>query len=94
MTLVLKDAKEFSGKYPNIREEDINLIEHTCQTILTYDNHAWIKKDGIVLLTYLWSFFVAKLCDLIGLYALNKLKRFESNPYTTATKSGFVDMTD
>ena len=40
----LKEAIKFANKYTNIREEDIKLIEHTCQIILTYDNNIWIKK--------------------------------------------------
>ena len=76
----LKDAIEFAKNYINIKEEDIKLIEHTCQNILTHNNNTWVKKDAIVPFDVpMGSFFGAELCDLIGLYTLNKLKPIYNN---------------
>ena len=57
------------------REEDIKLIERTCQNILTLNNNTWVKKYAIVLFGVpMGSFFGTELCDLIGLHTLNKHK--------------------
>ena len=68
-------AVNFARTYTNITDNDINLIKHTCDTILTYNNKIWIKKDNNTLFDVpMGSFFGAELCDIIGLYALNHLK--------------------
>ena len=68
-------AVNFARAYTNITDNDIDLIKHTCNTILTYNNKIWIKKDNNTLFDVpMGSFFGAELCDLIGLYALNHLK--------------------
>ena len=68
-------AINFARTYTNIEDKYVNLIKHTCNTILTYNNKTWIKKDDNTLFDVpMGSFFGAELCDLIGLYALNHLK--------------------
>ena len=68
-------AINFARTYTNIEDKDVNLIKHTCNTILTYNNKTWIKKDDNTLFDVpMGSFFGAELCDLIGLYTLNHLK--------------------
>ena len=60
--------------YTNIKDEDIRQIKHTCETILTYDNKPWMKKDNNDKFDVpMVSFFGAELCDLIGLYSLKSL---------------------
>ena len=71
----LIQAINFAKEYTDIEEKDIRLIEHTCKTILTYNNKIWIKKDVNTLFDVpMGSFFGAELCDLVGLYILNRLK--------------------
>ena len=71
----LSEAITFAKIFTEIKNEDIQLIEHTCKTIVTYDNRTWIKKDSNSQFDVpMGSFFGAELCDLVGLYALSKLR--------------------
>ena len=67
-------AINFARTYTNIEDKYVNLIKHTCNTILTYNNKTWIKKDDNTSFDVpMGSFFGAELCDLIGLYHLKSL---------------------
>ena len=71
----LISAINFAKKYTTIEDKDINLIKHTCKSILTFNKKTWIKKNNDNLFDVpMGSFFGAELCDLIGLYALSKLE--------------------
>ena len=43
---MLKAKKLSNQSYCLLIKEDIKLIEHTCKTIVTYDNRTWVKKDN------------------------------------------------
>ena len=61
-------------KYTDIEDKDFELIEHTCKTILTYDNKTWIKNDENALFdVQMGSFFGAELCHLVGLYVFKSI---------------------
>ena len=71
----LTKAIKFAKNYMVIKDKDITLIKHSCETILRYDNRTWIKKDNNDKLGVpMGSIFDAELCDLTGLYALSNLK--------------------
>ena len=66
----LSEAITFAKNFTEIKNEDIQLIEHTCKTIVTYDNRTWVKKDSNSQFDVtMASFFGAELCNLTGLYA-------------------------
>ena len=68
-------AINFAMAYTEIEDKDIKLIEHTCKTILTYDNKIWIKNDENALFDVpMGCFFGVELCNLVELYFLHRLK--------------------
>ena len=70
----LKNAICFSEQITKISEDDIKIIKHTCNLVLTYNGKLWIKKDQESTFNVLMgSYFGAELCDLIGLYILDNL---------------------
>ena len=70
----LSKAIEFAKNF-TVKNEDIKLIEHTCKTIVTYDNRTWVKIDSNSQFDVtMGSFFGAELCNLVGLYNLSKLR--------------------
>ena len=51
-------AINFASTYADTEDKDIKLIEHTCTTILNYNNKIWIKKDEKILFNVpMGSFF-------------------------------------
>ena len=82
----LKNAIKFAENYIGILDNDSKIIEHTCMSILTYDNKTWIKKDEDTLFDVpMASFFGAELCDLIELFILNHL-----HPHMIEMKSVYI----
>ena len=59
----------------------MNIITHTCNSVLTYDGKVWTSKDQESSFDVpMGSYFGAGLCDLIGLYILDRLgKTYMSN---------------
>ena len=51
----LINAIEFARKFTEISEEDVKIITHTCNTVLTYDGKVWTKKIKNHRLTSLWG---------------------------------------
>ena len=51
---MLKAKKSSNQSYCLLINEDIKLIEHTCKTIVTYDNRTWVKKTVTANLMYQW----------------------------------------
>ena len=85
----LSEAITFAKNFTEIKNEDIQLIEHTCKTIVTYDNRTWVKKDSNSQFDVpMGSFFGAELCDLVGLYALSKLRHLYN--YKAADSIGMM----
>ena len=83
-------AINFAKTYTEIEDKDIKLIEHTCKTILTYDNKIWIKNA--LFDVPMGSFFGAELCDLVGLYFLHRLK-YIYNANEIGFSSAYTEMT-
>ena len=48
----LSESITFAKNFTEIKNEDIKLIEHTCKTIVTYDNRTWVKKTVTANLMY------------------------------------------
>ena len=72
----LKSVIEFARRFTSISDEEVNIIDHTCNSILTYNGSTWTKKDQDSTFDVpMGSYFCAELCDLVGLYILDKLKK-------------------
>jgi len=70
----LNSAISFAQKFTKISEDDIKVIKHTCNSVLTYNGKQWVKKDQESTFDVpMGSYFGAELCNLIGLYILDKL---------------------
>ena len=71
----LTQAINFAREFTNISEDDERLIMHSCKTILTdEEGNVWEKKDNDELFDVaMGSFHGAEICDLLGLYLLNRL---------------------
>ena len=77
---VLEQALAFARTYTDITEEDEDVILHACRTILTHDNSHWKKKSSEDDFDVpMGSFHGAELCELVGLFLLDKLKRLANS---------------
>ena len=77
---VLGQALAFARTYTEITEEDEDVILHACRTILTHDNLHWKKKSSEDDFDVpMGSFHGAELCELVGLFLLDKLRRLASS---------------
>ena len=73
--LLLKSI-EFAKKFVSISKNDIDIIIHSCKTVLIYNNETWIKKDRTEesFDIPMGSHHGAEVCELVGLYILNELR--------------------
>ena len=59
----------------DIEANIINTINHARKSLLFDDSGAWVKNDGKPLFDVtMGSFDGAEVCELVGLYLLNKIK--------------------
>ena len=71
----LMKAITFAKKFVDILDSDVDIILHSCKTVLQYNNNVWVKKNNHDNFDVpMGSFHGAELCELIGLYMLEKLK--------------------
>ena len=69
-------ALEFAEKYYPLTDKEMNLIIHSCKTILTHKSQTWEKTNSDQLFNVsMGSFNGAEICDLIGLFLLNEIKK-------------------
>jgi hypothetical protein len=40
------EALDFGKKYIEISDDDINIIFHSCKTVLYHNSEIWVKKDN------------------------------------------------
>ena len=65
----LLKAIEFSKKYTDFTDDEIELIMHTCQTVVYYDNRMWTKSSNNEHFDIaMGSYHGAEVCDLVGLF--------------------------
>ena len=70
----IQDAIKFAKKYSNISDKDINIIYHSCETLLIYNGEPWQKQGNDSFFDVpMGSFYGAELCELIGLYILSNI---------------------
>ena len=72
--LLLKSI-EFAKKYAKIKNSEIEIILHSCKTVLIHNNEVWIKKDAEKDLfdVPMGSYHGAEVRKLIGLFLFNNL---------------------
>eukprot|EP00794_Sanderia_malayensis_P012450 gene12450-biopygen9924 len=70
---LLKNALSFAKTYCKITDEDTNIIMHARKSILFNNGTTWVKKDSNLFDVTMGSFDGAEICELVGLFILNKL---------------------
>ena len=76
---LLDQAIEWAKKHSEISDQDIQVIKHARKSLLHHDGTAWRQRnsDSTFDVT-MGSYDGAEVCELIGLFVLDKLKdRFE-----------------
>ena len=73
---VLHQAIAFAKSFTTIQEHEVDIIMHSCKTVLRYDGSTWIKKNNPDAFDIpMGSLHGAEVCELIGLYLLDKMKK-------------------
>ena len=76
---LLKDSLEFAQEFYRISNEELKIIMHCRKSLLFSSKEEWVrkKKSGASDLfdVTMGSFDGAEICELVGLYLLNEIKR-------------------
>ena len=68
------NAINFSNHYSKFTDEETEIILHSCQSVLCHNNSIWCKKNADSNFDIaMGSFHGAEICDLVGLFLLNKI---------------------
>ena len=70
---LLDKAIEFARMSTNIPDTELNIIKHSRKSLLFSNSEAWTKKEGDLFDVTMGSFDGAEICELVGLYLLDKL---------------------
>ena len=69
------DAISFGQTYTNISQDEIDVILHACKSVLLHKNKIWVKsQNNSTFDVAMGSYHGAEICDLVGLFMLNKIK--------------------
>jgi hypothetical protein len=72
---LLDKAIAWAKTIVNISDEHVSIIKHSRKSVLFNCNKPWIKRDSPTTFDVtMGSFDGAEICELVGLYALNKLR--------------------
>ena len=72
---LLDRSISFAKSLIDIEGNIINIMNHARKSLLFDDNGAWVKKDrNPLFIVTMGSFDNAEVCELVGLYLLNKIK--------------------
>ena len=72
---LLDRSISFAKSLMNIEGNIINTINHARKSLLFDDSGAWVEKNGNPLFDVtMGSLDGAEVCELVGLYLLNKIK--------------------
>ena len=73
---VLDKALNYARSKTKITDEEIRTIKHCRKSLLFFDEEAWKKKENHSAFDVtMGSFDGAEICELVGLYILNKLSQ-------------------
>ena len=68
-------ALDFGQKFFKIADNDIEIIIHSCKTILQYGDSIWVRKNNPDQFDIpMGSLHGAEACELVGLFLLDKMK--------------------
>ena len=71
---LLMKALSFAKQFTEISQDDINTIRHASKSVLFHNSKTWVKKTGNSKFDIaMGSFHGAEVCELVGLYLLNKV---------------------
>ncbi len=71
---LLNKSLVFAKSLVNVTDRDISIIRHSCQSLLFNDDGVWEKKgEGGKFDVTMGSYHGAEVCELVGLYMLEKL---------------------
>ena len=72
---LLQESLEFAKQFTDITPEDIRVIMHARKSILFSENNVWCKKNNPNMFDVtMGSYDGAEVCELVGLFILNKLR--------------------
>ena len=73
---LLKMSINYAKQFFNIPERDIDIIMHSRKSLLFHQDAAWVKKgDSGLFDVIVGSYDGAEVCQLVGLYILNRLSK-------------------
>ena len=70
---LLSAAILFAKPFTQIDDDAIQIIQHSRKSLLFNEKEAWIKNRDSLFDVTMGSFDGAKICELVGLFILNKL---------------------
>ena len=70
---LLSKAIDFANSITNITDSVINVIKLSRKSLLFDKSSAWVKKGNVLFDVTMGSFDGAEICELVGLYILEKL---------------------
>ena len=78
---LLTDGLNYASQYVTITEQDRNIIFHARKSLLFDKENPWVKRNNSSLFDVtMGSFDGAEVCELVGLFMLNKLsQKFKNN---------------
>ena len=72
-------AIKFAKKHTNVSKEEIEIVNHSRKSILFCNNESWIKKGGELFDVTMGAYDGAEICELVGLYMLDKINEIYPN---------------
>ena len=76
----LINALDYASQFSNFNKSDTDIIFHSCDSLLFSGDDVWKKNDTDSFFDIpMGSFHGAEVCDLVGLYILDKLKSIFDN---------------
>ena len=69
---LFNEALNFASQYTPIDDITVKTIANSCQSLLYYENEAWVKQSGLFDVT-MGAYMGAQVCDLVGLYLLHQI---------------------
>ena len=77
---LLNDAITFASNHTNINQDEKDIIFHCRKSLLFHDNNPWVKHGNNNFDVTMGSFDGAEVCELVGLFMLDKIKNTLNAP--------------
>ena len=76
---LLEKAIDWAKQFVNITDEEIEILKETKKSLLYMNNEAWTMKGYINFDVAQGGFDSAEVCDLVGLFLLDEVKKAKLN---------------